>query len=95
MELGVGNVVWINCEVKPGPFTDERRIRCRSPYGEWIGFVPVSALAEPITEGETKIAAVVINVANGKFSAKIPGEGIARTLYEDVVSSQIFDTIAA
>ena len=94
MGLHVGNVVWITCEVKPGPFSDERRVRCTSSYGEWIGFVPASVLQEPILEGKTKLRALIIGVENGKFSAKIPGEGIGPTIYEDLVSkAQALDTV--
>lgn len=94
MGLHVGNVVLINCEVKPGPFPNERKVRCASSLSEWIGFVPVSFLEEPILSGETKLRATVNSVQNGKFSARIPGEGIAGTLYEDLTSkAQVIDTV--
>jgi hypothetical protein len=94
MKLNTGNVVWIPCEVKPGAFTNERKVLLSSSFGEWIGFVPVSFLEEPIVEGATNVRATIISVQNGSFSAKIPGEGIGATLYQDLTSKvKAFDTI--
>lgn len=94
MTLDAGNVVWIPCEVRPGAFTNERKVLLSSSYGEWIGFVPVAFLQEPIIEGETKIRAVIISVQNGSFSAKIPGDGIGTTLYKDLTSKvNTFNTV--
>jgi len=91
MTLAAGSFIWIPCEVKPGPFSDERRVRLSSAIKEWVGFVPVSVLQAPILEGETKIRVFVVEVQNDRFSAKIPGEGIGSTLYGDLISrAQIF-----
>ena len=86
MRLDAGNIVWIPCEVKPGPFPDERRVRLSSPFMEWVGFVPVSYLQEPVLEGETKIRVLVVDVQNDRFSARVPGEGISGALYGDLIS---------
>jgi hypothetical protein len=93
MKLHTGHVVWICCEVKPGPFTDERRVRLSSPLGEWLGFVPITFLREPILEGETAIKATVIDVNDDRFSAKIPGQGISGSIFGDLISRAHFDTV--
>lgn len=95
MRLNAGNVVWIPCEVKPGPFPDERRVRLTSSLGEWVGFVPVSFLEKPIIEGETRIRVLVVDVQGDKFSARVPGEGISGSLFGDLISkAQVFDSIS-
>ncbi len=93
MKLDAGNVVWIPCEVKPGPFPDERRVRIQSSLGEWIGFVPATTLQEPIEEGETKIRVVIVEVLEDRFSAKIPGESIGKTLFGDLISRAQLDFV--
>jgi hypothetical protein len=94
MKLDAGNVVWIRCEVKPGPFPDERRVRLTSSLGEWIGFVPVSYLREPILEGETKIQVLVVTVQEDRFSAKVPGQGISGSLFGELISkAHVLDTV--
>ena len=94
MTLDAGDIVWIPCEVKPGPFSDERGVRLSSPFMEWVGFVPVVYLLDPILEGETKIRAVVVDVQNDRFSARIPGEGTSSTLYGELISkAQAVDTV--
>jgi hypothetical protein len=94
MILNAGKVVWIPCEVKPGPFPDERSVRLSSPFGDWVGFVGVSYLQDPILEGQTNIRVLVVDVQNDKFSARIPGEGIGKRLYGDLISkARAFDTV--
>jgi len=94
MKLDAGNVVWIHCEVKPGPFPDERRVRLISSFGEWVGFVPVTYLQEPILEGETTIRVLVVEVQNDRFSAKIPGQGISGSIFGDLISkAHVLDTV--
>lgn len=93
MKLDAGHIVWIRCEVKPGPFADERRVRLTSPLGEWVGFVPVTFLREPILEGETTIRVIVVDVQKDRFSAKIPGQGISGSLFGELISRAHFDTV--
>ena len=45
MALRIGTQVWVPCEVKP--------VRVLSSRGEWLGFVPIQSLREPILEGST------------------------------------------
>ena len=94
MKIDAGNVVWIPCEVKPGPFSDERQVKLSSSWGEWLGFVPVSYLQEPVLEGFTKIRVLVIDVQNDRFSARIPGEGVSGSVFGDLISkAQLFGTV--
>lgn len=86
MALCIGTQVWVPCEVKRGPFSDERMVRVRTPRGEWLGFVPVHALREPIREGRTFIGARVVDVRGEKFSAHLPGQAVTPGLFEGSVS---------
>jgi hypothetical protein len=48
MALKIGTRVWVPCEVKPGPFSDERFVKiCVNGENPWLGFVPVDRLKEP------------------------------------------------
>jgi hypothetical protein len=85
MALNVGGYIWVPCEVKPGPFSDERMARVHSELGDWVGFVPATSLKEPVLSGATQISALVIDVKNGRYSARIPGEAVTKTLFEGVV----------
>lgn len=73
MSIKVGASIWVPCEVKPGPFSNERLTRVELPSGAWIGFVPVDYIREPIESGLTAVLAKVIHVENGLFRATIPG----------------------
>lgn len=86
MVYQVGHLVWIACEVKPGPFSDERIVRVHSEYGDWVGFVPVQSLREPVTEGSTYVRAVITELCDGRFVAKIAGEPVASSTFEDTLS---------
>jgi hypothetical protein len=95
MRLDAGNVVWIPCEVKPGPFPDERRVRLTSDLGEWVGFVPVSYLEEPKTEGRTRIRVLIVDVEGDTFNVRVPGEGISGSMFGDLISKgQMIDIVA-
>ena len=88
MPLTIGGQVWLPCEVKPGPFSDERLVRVAGPR-EWVGFVPVSALREPVLEGSTFVTAVVFDVQNGKFRARVPGHAVTPAPFEGVTSQVV------
>ena len=76
MELRAGSKVWIPCEVKPGPFSNERLVRVRHVSGEWVGFVETSFLKEPVEQGQTSVFATVVAVEGNVFSARIPGQAL-------------------
>ena len=82
MALEAGRLIWIPCDVKPGPFSDERIVRIRSDRNEWLAFVPVDALRNPIREGSTFVRAVIVRVNGGHFSAKVAGEPLTSSLFE-------------
>ena len=86
MSYEAGHLVWIPCEVKPGPFSDERIVRINSDRGPWVAFVPVDALREPITEGSTAVRAVIVRVQGGRFKAKVAGEPVTSSVYEGTLS---------
>jgi hypothetical protein len=91
VNISVGQHVWIPCEVKPGPFSDERMVRVNSPVvnspvSSWIGFVPAITLREPIERGLTDVAAIVINILNDRFLAQLVGDSFSNTIFEDHVS---------
>jgi hypothetical protein len=55
--LSVGRTVRVPCEVKSGPFSNERLVRVQGGEPEsWVGFVPIWYLQEPVEQGETKCA---------------------------------------
>ncbi len=76
MELRAGSKIWIPCEVKPGPFSNERLVRVKLPSGEWAGFVEVGALREPIEEGKTSILATIVDIENNTISLRLPGRSL-------------------
>lgn len=86
MEFRAGAHIWIPCEVKPGPFSDERLVRVQSDRGEWLGFVNLRSLKDPIPEGRTQILALVEEVHNGEFSARLPGEALRPALFKGPTS---------
>lgn len=77
-----GGQIWIPCEVKPGPFPDERMVRIESDGAPWVGFVPVESLQQPITQGSTYVRAVIVNVTGNRLEARVPGEPVASRLAE-------------
>lgn len=87
MTYAPGRQIWIPCKVKPGPFSDERLICISSSRGEWVGFVHVGTLSEPILKGETFVRAVILSVdEDGVFNAKIPGEPVTSSFFEGTLS---------
>ena len=95
MNVHAGNLVWMPCEVKPGPFPDERRVRLSSDLGEWVGFVPVSFLENPITEGKTRIRVSIVDVEGDTLNVRVPGEGISGSMFGDIISQgHVFDIVA-
>lgn len=77
-----GDLIWIPCEVKPGPFSNERLVRVANGGGEaWTGFVSVRFLREAIREGATAIKGRVIELKGDSLIASLPGEALATTLY--------------
>lgn len=84
--LSVGQRVWVPCQVKSGPFADERMVRVSSPVGTWAGFVSTANLAEPTTLGENGAAVLVRVIGDQRFTAEPIGEPLANRLYEELIA---------
>lgn len=83
MQLRPGARIWIPCEVKPGPFSDERMVRVETQAGEWLGFVDVRLLRDRgLTEGRTSVLATVEAVSGQRFTARLPGHPVRSLLFE-------------
>lgn len=84
--LKKGAHIWIPCEVKEGPFPDERLVRVRSDLGDSLAFVRTEFLKEPISEGQTFVRALVVDVHGEKFIAELPGQEISSKEFEGYTS---------
>jgi hypothetical protein len=74
MKIEPGSRVWIPCRVKRGEFPDERVVHVGNDAAEWDGFVHVRQLRDPIEEGETAVAATVVEATDQAVSARLPGQ---------------------
>jgi hypothetical protein len=75
--LVVGAEAWIDCEVKPGPFSDERLVRVKKNGDTWVGFVNAAQLRPPIPEtGQTKVRVRLIKVEGNSFVGQILGHSV-------------------
>ena len=86
MSLRVGQKVWVPCEVKPGPFSNERMVRVISPVGDWFGFAQTSILKDPVSEGETAVKAVILDITGVKLMLQVLGEALCNSAHADLVS---------
>jgi hypothetical protein len=90
MQLRPGARIWIPCEVKPGPFSDERMVRVQSQAGEWLGFVDVSLLKDrELAEGSTWILATIETVEETRFSARLPGHAVRTLPFEGSIERAV------
>ena len=76
MKITAGRHVWIRCEVKPGPFSDERVVRIPTADEAWIGFVATTALRDPIESGEGSVKSLVLEVLDDTILAQPHGEAV-------------------
>ena len=84
--MHVGASLLLPCQVKPGPFSDERFVRVPNEKTDWIGFVPVFYLTDQIEQGTTKLRAIVTEVQGNRFRARIPGHGLSTSYFEGSLS---------
>ncbi len=89
MTIEVGKKIWVPCEVKPGPFPDERMFRVKLESEEWLGFVPVKFLKDSIDQGKTFIEAIVVSVGNGSFTAQFPGHSVTSSQFQGSVERAV------
>ncbi len=76
MALRAGDRVWLPCEVKPGPFSNERLVRVRLSTREWIGFVDTEALKDGTEKGPTHVLAILTSIDGDRATAIIQGHAI-------------------
>jgi len=87
MKPFIGSYVWIPCEVKTGAFSDERMVLLDSDCDEWLGFAPISSLKEVVSEGESHIKALVVNVNCEVLTVKVLGEPLTSGyIFNDLIS---------
>ncbi len=76
-EIKLGMIVWLPCEVRGGPFPDERRVFVPSELGDWFGFVNVSELKNKAKEGPDQVKAFVLAVESDRVVVGINGQSPA------------------
>lgn len=72
-QLKIGELVWLHCEVKPGPFPNERLVRITLPSSSWVGFVDTEDLKDPIETGRTHVLARITQIKEGTVLAIVQG----------------------
>jgi hypothetical protein len=60
--LKKGLYFWVPCEVKSGPFPNERRVYVKIGNNEWFGFVDASQLKEGGKQEHDFVRAVILEV---------------------------------
>ena len=90
----VGREAWIDCEVKPGPFSDERMVRVKSNGTTWVGFTHTEQLHSPVPEqGPSKIKIRLLDFADGRFTAKVLGYAVTSQAIQVTLGEvQVFDS---
>ena len=74
-DIKKGLVVWIPCEVRSGPFPNERRVFVETAFSKWFGFVDLSELKE--SSGKQLVRAVVLAVLPNQVVLGIRGQSPA------------------
>jgi len=76
MALKTGMVIWIPCEVKPGPFSNERSVLIKTLGEPWVGFVDIRFLEDQVAAGETKIKGQVAAIQGERILVSLPGHPV-------------------
>lgn len=76
MRLKPGMMVWIPCEVKPGPFSNERSVLVKTLGAPWVGFVDVRFLKDQVPSGETSIKGEIAAIQGGYVVLSLPGHPV-------------------
>jgi len=91
MRYRVGQEVWLPCEVRPGPFPNEKRVYVKLGDAEWVGFVNTRALRE--WSGGMQVRGVVTAVGPGNaLRVAVRGHSPASVSLEtrrDVISGYV------
>jgi len=72
-----GEVVGLPCEVRGGPFPNERRVYIKNDLSEWFGFVNTSELRYKKTEGKDEVRGVVVTVKPDHVVVGVRGQSPA------------------
>jgi hypothetical protein len=67
--------LWIPCEVRGGPFPNERRVFVETDFSKWFGFVDLSELRDE--DGKKFVRAVVLAVGPTHIVLGICGQSPA------------------
>ena len=89
MSLSAGASMWLPCEVKPGPFSDERMVLVIADGSEWFGFVNVRWLKKRGLEDRDEVLARVVDVEGPTFHARIPGNALQSELFQGRVDRAV------
>src|SRR4051794_33253512 len=73
--IAIGDQIWVPCEVKVGPFSDEKMIRVTIDGEEWVGFVRSDLIRTD--HGLFFVSAVVLDVQPSIVLARMPGNSPA------------------
>lgn len=95
-KLKIGELVWLRCEVKPGPFPNERLVRISLPSGSWVGFVDTTALKNPVNEGSTHVLGRITQVKDNDLIAIVQGHALdARQVQESTDQVEPFVPVSS
>lgn len=89
MSLFPGARMWLPCEVKPGPFSDERTVLVVADGSEWLGFVNVRWLRKHGLEDTDEVLAKVVDIDGPTFQARIPGNALQARLFQGRVDHAV------
>ena len=81
--------MWLPCQVKPGPFSDERMVLVIADGSEWFGFVNVRWLKKRGSEGRDEVLARVVDIDGPTFHARIPGNALQSKLFQGRVDRAV------
>jgi hypothetical protein len=73
----VGDQGWLWCEVRPGPFPNERRVYVKVGDSEWFGFVGISQLENKLVEGKDRVRAAIVAVHPNEIVLGLRGQSPA------------------
>ena len=78
MVIKEGSGVWLPCQVKRGPFSNERLVRVQLPPNNvWVGFVDVDHLKDKQVEsGETEVLARVTAIDADVITLIVQGHAL-------------------
>jgi hypothetical protein len=76
-ELKAGAFFWLPCEVKKGPFPNERRVYIKTETSDWFGFVSTTELKDKREEGKDHVRATVLAIEPDSVIVQIRGQSPA------------------